>query len=154
MVGFSGATSRIAPSRQGKRQVIAYLEPSLADSALAYAYKHNKTLQEVIADAINAELARRGHPPLMSTIRQRVIRRRVRRAAIRNETNSNCSARVGKKSFSGWFYVNQVTALAAVAKAEDCTIQNLLEEGVRLLVSAPPPEEENAQRQEEPTDTK
>lgn len=132
--------SRTVPSRQGKKQVIAFLRPNQIEAAVSKAERDHQTNQEVIGQALNAVFAKYGMPPLVITAHQRIVRRNKSRAQVRNDTTGP-GCRAGRQALSGWFDLSVVTELQRFSAEVGMSVQAIVEEGVRLVTGVAPDEE-------------
>ena len=126
-----------APSREGKKQVIAFLQPLQAEAAYAKAAKDDKTNQEVIGDALNAEFAFYGKPPPVPPGHFRIVRRTQKRAEVRSESTS-ASCRSGRVAYGGWFDEEIVAKLGRHASEFSLSVQAIIEHGLELITGVGP----------------
>ena len=57
-------SEKTAPSRHGKKNISGYFAPEVHRQLRIIAAEEDKTLQEVLADALNALFQRKGRPPI------------------------------------------------------------------------------------------
>jgi hypothetical protein len=137
-------STKPAPSRLGKKQVIAFLQPAQAQAAYAKAARDDKTNQEIIGDALNAVFAHYGMPPPVQSGHSRIVRRSANRASIRTDGDGP-SCRSGRVSYGGWFDEEVVRKLARMASEHSVSVQSIIEHGLELVTGiAPAKEEEGA----------
>ena len=125
------------PSRQGKKQVIAFLWPNQAEAAYAKAARDDKTNQEVIGEALNAAFACHGLPPPVPAGHRRIVRRNSARAGVRDGCRDPL-CRTGRVSFGGWFNEDVVSKVQALASQNGIPVQALVELGLKLITGVPP----------------
>lgn len=131
---------QVPPSRQGKKQVIAFLRPNQMDAIERKKSVEHKTNQEIIGDAINAVYEQHGMPPLVKSGHHRIVRRSKGRARLREEgTGPGC--RTGRKSFGAWFDEDVVRQLNSFSSEINLPVQWILEEGVKILTGVAPQED-------------
>lgn len=133
--------NRKVPSREGKKQVIAFLRPNQIEAAISKAERDHQTNQEVIGEAINAVIAKYGLPPLVQAGHQRIVRRNKSRAQVRNDTKGP-GCRAGRQAFGGWFPVEIVADLQKFSSEVGMPVQEIIEEGIRLVTGVAPQEED------------
>lgn len=133
--------NRKASSREGKKQVIAFLRPNQIEAAIAKAERDQLTNQEIIGVAINAVLAKYGLPPLVQAGHQRIVRRNVSRAKVRDDSKGP-GCRAGRHSFGGWFDLAIVSELQKFSAEVGMPIQEIIEEGIRLVTGVAPEEQD------------
>jgi hypothetical protein len=117
----------LPPSRQGKKQVIAYVDPSLAESVREKASSEDKTNQEIIAEAINAFFMSHGREPVFLVGHYRIVRRRKGVSKVRENI---AACREGKRAVMGWFDAQSVSKVRKFAKEINLPIQEVLEVGL------------------------
>jgi hypothetical protein len=123
-----------APSRQGKKQIIGFIEPSLVDAFHAKARAEGKTNQELLGEALNAAFAKFGRRPVIETGHSRVVRRIKKRSMIRTEENAP-PCRTGRRSIGGWFDGQIHDRVTAFAAEVGLGMQAVIELGVQELLS-------------------
>lgn len=131
---FASATP---PSRQGKKQIIAFLYPNQAEAAYGKAERDGKSNQEVIGEALNAVFTSYGMPPPINSGHRRVVRRNKSRASVRNDTRGP-SCRSGRVSYGGWFDEAVVAKVHAFAAELGLSIQAIVERGLTLVTGVSP----------------
>lgn len=124
---------RIPPSRRGKKQVIAYVEPDIADAVRDKAYRESKTIQEIVAEAMNLVLERNNKEPIFATGHDRIVRRSKGIAKTRTSLNAP-RCRTGRRPIGGWFNENTVQRAVAYSDELEQPIQQLLESGLKALL--------------------
>lgn len=127
-------------SRQGKRQVIAYLMPNQIRAVRARAASNGMTNYEIIAEAVNAVYAHHGRPALFPVSHDRIFRRTRGSAKVKNPEKSP-ACRGGRQSLAGYFDKVLVEQLAAFSGEIGISIQRMIEEGVYMLTNVVPEEE-------------
>lgn len=129
------------PSRQGKKQVIAFLRPNQAQAAYDKAARDDKTNQEIIGEALNAVFAFYGMPPPVELGHRRIVRRGHAKAGLRDDTRGpNC--RAGRVSFGGWFDESVKARLQKLASEFQISEQSIIEHGLQLVTGVAPSEVE------------
>jgi hypothetical protein len=136
-----------APSRRGKRQLVVFLDPSFAGPVRARALREGKTVQEMLASGMNAILARNGYRKIFPVGHQRYLRRK-QRVAVPRKTATTTLARRGLASISGWFDTKCLDYANSAACELGLTLQELAEEGLRLLMQQQQQEEEQTAPQD------
>ena len=56
--------SKLPPSRQGKRHISGYFDPEVLRQVKIICAEDDKTVQDVLADALNAHFVNLGKPPI------------------------------------------------------------------------------------------
>ena len=56
--------SKVPPSREGKRHISGYFEPEVLRQVKIICAEEDKTVQEVLADSLNAHFVNLGKPPI------------------------------------------------------------------------------------------
>ena len=130
------------PSREGKKQIIAFLRPSQAEAAYAKAARDDKTNQEVIGEALNAAFSFYGMPPPVPSGHRRIVRRISKRAGVR-DSSKGPTCRAGRVSFGGWFDEDISAKVQKLASEFQVSVQSLIEHGLELAtgVAVNPPDE-------------
>ena len=129
--------------RQGKKQVIAYLEPNQAQAAYAKAARDSKTNQEIIGEALNAVFAFYGMPPPVPAGHRRIFRRATARALPRDEARvPRC--RANRLSYGGWFDEDVVAKIQRLAAEFHLSIQVIIEHGLEMITGVAPRKEGSA----------
>jgi hypothetical protein len=121
--------SATAPSRHGKKQVIAFLRPNQAEAAYSKAVLDDMTNQEIIGQAINAVFASKGEASPVEMGHRRIIRRGQARAGIRTDGKVP-SCRNGRIAYGGWFDKDVVDKIHAFASTLGTSVQTIIEEGL------------------------
>lgn len=62
--GETKAKGKVPPSRQGKRHISGYFEPEVLRQVKIICAEEDKTVQEVLADSLNAHFVNLGKPPI------------------------------------------------------------------------------------------
>lgn len=127
----------ISPSREGKTQVIAFLQPNQIEAAQSKATRDNKTNQEIIGEAINAVYALYGLPPVMPLGHERIVRRNKKRS-LERAPGKGAQCRNGRKSYGGWFLTEIVAQLNIFASEINLSKQSIIEKGVELITGVAP----------------
>jgi hypothetical protein len=125
-----------APSRVGKKQVVAYLDPKLSDASYRLAARNRWTIQEMIAACLNRSLEIQGAKPVFPIEHMRLIRRTDKPAAVRHK-NYEPSCRLGKKAISGWFQTEHVDYLNQRSAELMVRAQDFVEWGLRDMLGLP-----------------
>lgn len=55
---------KVPPSRRGKRHISGYFEPEVLRQVKIICAEEDKTVNQVLADALNAHFVNRGKPPI------------------------------------------------------------------------------------------
>lgn len=133
----------VPPSRRGKKQIVAYLDPALAEAAYARARTHRRTLQEVLGEAINAAYEATGRRPIVELGHMRLVRRKKGRARTRGGDIGTPPCRTGRRAVGGWFNESTANEVAAYAAEIGQSVQSLVEFGMRRITGVQPaPESE------------
>ena len=132
------------PSRQGKRQVIAFLVPEQLAAAQAKARRDELTHQEVIGEALNLVFERHGLPRMVEAGHKRIVRRNNGRARARSGVETP-SCRTGRTAFGGWFEESAVARLHRLASEQGMSVQQTVEIGIHLLTGSKAPGPDEAQ---------
>lgn len=122
----------IPPSRQGKKQMITYVSSELGDMVRKKAESEGKTLQEILAEAMNEVCKLHSHAPIMKTGHKRIVKRKQKQSQLRNVNNSP-SCRTNRKSISGWFEKEEVSKANDFSDEISIPIQKILEIGLRQI---------------------
>ncbi len=132
-------------ARAGKKQVLAYLAPEQAEAARKYARAddgNQKTLQEVVGEALNAVFRHHGMADAIISGRisghVRVVRRSTRSSALKKGEGVP-ACREGRMSLGGWFPTGEVNEVTLLAQRLGVSIQTFVEAGVRLVTGVEPP---------------
>lgn len=56
--------SKVPPSREGKRHISGYFDPEVLRQVKIICAEEDKTVQEVLADSLNAHFVNLGKPPI------------------------------------------------------------------------------------------
>jgi hypothetical protein len=123
------AKVKVAPSRQGKKQVIAFLRPDQAEAAYAKAAHDGMTNQEILGQALNAFYASKGVQSPVQMGHRRIVRRIAARAVIRTDGRVP-TCRAGKIAYGGWFDKDVVDKLHREANSWGLSVQGLIEIGI------------------------
>ncbi len=123
------------PSRIGKKQIIGYVTPDLAEAVRKYVIKHDKTNQEIVADAINAFLASYNRRALLDTGHTRIVRRKK---GVSQARKVAAICRQGKKAIGGWFDEEQVLEVHSFSKEIGLSVQKILEAGLKHITGLEP----------------
>ncbi|MGY3581362.1 hypothetical protein ACVIGB_000569 [Bradyrhizobium sp. USDA 4341] len=125
-----------APSRRGKRQLVVFLDPKFARPVRARAEKEEKTMQEMLASAMNAILAENGCREVFPAGHQRYLKRK-RKVAVPRKTDTTTLARRGLASVSGWFETKCLDYANSAACELGLSLQELAQEGLKLIMKRP-----------------
>lgn len=120
------------PSRQGKKQMITYVDLELATAVEKKAAKEGKTMQELLAEAANIVLAAHDRAPIFKPEHQRVLRRRRGRSQPRTNANAP-DCRTNKRPIGGWYEYKSVEATRAFASEIGMGRERMLEVGLRHI---------------------
>jgi len=123
---------KTAPSRAGKRQILVYLDPDVVAAAHAKARSDGKSVQELMAEAINAVYALHGLEPPIRPEHCRLVRRAAG-AKIKTEDHGVAKCRNGKQTLGGWFDKADKEAVKAFADRVGLGLQGMLDMGVRQI---------------------
>ena len=63
-VRVSKQSENLAPSRRGKKQIGGHFDPEVSRQLKIAAAKEDKTIEQVLGDALNEYFERRGIPPI------------------------------------------------------------------------------------------
>jgi hypothetical protein len=121
----------IAPSRQNKSQISAFLEPNLVQAAHKYCSAEHLTLQELIAHAINTGVAQFGKRPFLQVRRERFVNRKKSPAKIQEQLDG---IRKGKKRIAAWFENDDVTAVKTFSKEVGLRVEGLVKIGLEKIL--------------------
>jgi hypothetical protein len=125
-------SNHMPPSRQGKKQVIAFLRPNQIKAVYDKAAAEDKTNQEIIGEALNAVFEEHGMPPLIKPGHHRIVRRNRGKSRVREEgTGPGC--RAGRQSLGGWFDEDIVVKLNRFSSETNQSVQTIVERGVALI---------------------
>ena len=125
------------PSRQGKKQVIAYLRAHQVEAAYDRAAREMKTNQEVIGEALNAVYALHGRDRLVKGGHDRIVRRGRGRAREKGDDKGPI-CRAGRYSYGGWFEEAEVAFLVAFATEVNLSVQQIVETGIAMVTGVGP----------------
>lgn len=123
-----------APSRANKKQLVAHLEPSLADRVRLHCHRHDLTFQEIMAMAVNASVTRLSDGdaiPFLRVSRQRVFRRSKSPAAPRA---SGPESRKGKRRIAAFYASDDADRVRSFARERGVTLEALVAEGLRSIL--------------------
>ena len=135
-MSFSAMTGNIR-SRVGKKQVVAFLSPAQAQAARDKAYAENKTVQEILGEAINAVFAHHEMDAPFRPGHGRIVRRVKGTAAVRTRVG-NPACRSGCISVGGWFAQGEVDELTRLAARLGASNQAFVQFGMRLITGVEP----------------
>lgn len=127
----------LPPSRRGKKQLITYVEPDIADRVVELRREQGKTKQEIVADAMNAFFRAHNRTPVFPGGHQRVIERNRGLAKARAEDKA-AACRSGKFSVAGWFDPEPVRVAKAFAEELNIPLQDMLKFGILHVTGASP----------------
>lgn len=120
----------LSPSRQGKKQVIVFVDPDLFDLVTKKTDKEGKTKQEILAEGINAFFSAHDKQAPLSLGHSRIVRRRNGVAQVRD---NGPSCRQGRRPIMGWFLEKEVAAVKKFAKEVNCPLQKIGEFGLKHI---------------------
>ena len=60
----AATNAKVPPSRRGKRHISGYFHPEVLRQVKILCAEEDKTVNEVLADALNAHFVNRGKPPI------------------------------------------------------------------------------------------
>ena len=129
---------RAASSRQGKKQVIAFLHLPQAEAAYAKAARDDKSNEDVIGEAVNAVFAFYGMPPAVPPGHRRAVRRTWARAKPRDPEKAP-SCRAGRVSYGAWFDEAVVGKIQRLASEVGTSVQMIVEHGLELVTGTAAP---------------
>jgi hypothetical protein len=115
-------------------QIIAFIDEELAEKAQRLRKLMNITLQEFIAEAINASADFYGRPPLLKVSRVRIINRK-RSVAKASDSEKIAKSRNGKIRLAGWYEKRDVERVARLKGEMGINIERLVEQGIHLLLT-------------------
>ncbi|MBO9428474.1 ribbon-helix-helix domain-containing protein [Sulfitobacter sp. R18_1] len=130
--------NKLPPSRQGKQQVIAYVEPALAERVHQKAENEGKTTTEVVAEALNSYFVAEGRAPVFPLGHLRIVRRRKGVSKVRNSSNAP-ACRSGTRPVGAWFDAHLVKMATDLASETGVSKQEMLTQGLKNIVSGPTP---------------
>lgn len=122
----------IPPSRQGKKQVITYVNSEIGTAVLSKADNEGKTLQELVAEAMNKVCELHNREPIFKTGHSRIVKRKAGRAQLRTLNNAP-SCRNNKRPIGGWFEEHQVKEAVLFSEEISLPIQKILEIGLKQI---------------------
>jgi hypothetical protein len=122
----------VPPSRQGKKQMITYVDVDLVEAVEAKAAREEKTLQELLAEAANAVMLAHGRQALFKPEHQRVLRRSSGRSQARTRDNAPM-CRTDKRPIAGWYDYRAVELTAKFSKEIGMGRERMLETGLRHI---------------------
>ncbi|NDV52834.1 ribbon-helix-helix domain-containing protein [Salipiger sp. PrR003] len=117
------------PSRLGKKQIIAYVAPELAEAVERLEERDNISKQEVVARAINAVLHRHGREPILDLGHYRLVRRRKGKSKPRTSDKLPLCRR-GRRGVGGWYDYSKVARVGEFAQDVDLSVQRIVEIGL------------------------
>lgn len=120
------------PSRVNKKQIMAHLAPELVEAAHKRCAKKQLSLQEIIAEAINATVAQYGRTPFLKVGRERLVQRKKSPAKIQKLESG---VRDGKRRIGAWFDRDDVEKVKDLAKQFGLRVEGLVERGLRIVLA-------------------
>lgn len=136
-----------APSRVGRKQIIAYCDPTTVADVHALRESEGKTVQEILGEAINASFLRHGlTPPIIELGHRRVVRRtkqklskaRTDAPTIAKEGTKGGyvypSCRQGLRPLAGWFDQHVYDAVVALSARVGESIQDIVRLGISRIL--------------------
>ncbi len=126
--------NNLPPSRQGKKQIIAYVSPEIADQVRAKADKEGKTNTEVVAEAMNAVFESHGRSAVFPLGHNRIVRRHKGISKVRTTANAP-RCRAGTRPVGAWFDAHLVKMASELAAEQKTSKQDMLLQGLRQLFS-------------------
>ena len=124
----------IAPSRIGKKQVITYVDPDLAEKVRTVAHSDGKTIQEMLADAMNVVCIENNREPIFEIGHNRIVKRNKNLSKPRTQDNTLAKTRIGKKPIGGWFEMEKVQEALDFSNEIKIPMQTILESGLRKIL--------------------
>jgi hypothetical protein len=123
---------KIPPSRVNKKQVMAHLTPDLVDAAHKRCLRDNLTVQELMAEALNAIVAKYGRTPFLKVGRERLVIRKKSPAKVQKLENS---VRDGKRRIGAWFDRQDVERIKAYGQEfGNIRVEAMVEKGLRIVL--------------------
>jgi hypothetical protein len=122
---------KIPPSRINKKQVMAHLTPDLVDAAHIKCIRDSLSLQELIAEAVNAAIASYGTKPFLKVARERLVVRKKSPAKVQKLDNS---VRDGKRRIGAWFERVDVERIKEECRMKGIKIEALIDKGLRIVL--------------------
>ncbi len=123
------------PSRAGKRQVTCYVDPPLLAATKARAATRRQPLQQVLAEAINVEVVRRGLMPAITCHVHHVFVR-LDKAAKPRVRDYPC--RLGRTVIAGWYDRIEVDRLRRFSCEIGFSVQDIAHAGLLALQGSEP----------------
>lgn len=123
---------KIPPSRVNKKQVMAHLTPNLVDAAHKKCTRDNLTVQELLAESINAAIADYGRTPFLKVGRERLVIRKKSPAKVQKLEKS---VRDGKRRIGAWFERVDVEQVKDHCREFGIRIEALIEKGLRIVLA-------------------
>lgn len=123
---------KIPPSRVNKKQVMAHLTPDLVDAAHKKCTRDNLTVQELLAESINAAIANYGRTPFLKVGRERLVIRKKSPAKVQKLEKS---VRDGKRRIGAWFERVDVEQIKDHCREFGIRIEALIEKGLRIVLA-------------------
>lgn len=121
------------PSRRGKRQLMVFLDAKVAKAVRTRAVRNEKTMQEMLAEGMNAALVSYGRKAVFPVGHHRFMVRK-NAVALPRDAERTSHGRSGRASVSGWFVTEQLDYANAVACEMGITLQALAETGIRMVM--------------------
>lgn len=134
---------QVPPSRREKKQIVAHLDPALVEAVHRRRTRDGVTIQEIIAMAVNAALARFGRAPILEERRDRLVKRQKALARVQ-DADKVPRCRAGKRRLAAWFDMGAVDRVAAFSAEIGTRIEDIVEMGLREIVSEEELEEARA----------
>jgi hypothetical protein len=123
---------KIPPSRVNKKQVMAHLTPNLVDVAHKKCVRDNLTVQELLAESINAAIADYGRTPFLKVGRERLVIRKKSPAKVQKLEKS---VRDGKRRIGAWFERVDVEQIKDHCREFGSRIEALIDKGLRIVLA-------------------
>ncbi len=124
---------KIPPSRVNKKQVMAHLTPELVDAAHKRCLRDNLTVQELMAEALNAIVAKFGRTPFLRVGRERLVIRKKSPAKVQKLENS---VRDGKRRIGAWFDRQDVERIKSYGQEfGNIRVEAMVEKGLRIVLA-------------------
>lgn len=127
------------PSRQNKKQIAAFCDEALVTAVHSYTGKHQMSLQEVIAAAVNFAANEWGRKPILKVGRDRLVKRAKARAKSKTgDATPKC--RDGKARIAAWFDNDDVKKLTDFCKEVGIKKEALILLGLPKVIASGAPE--------------
>jgi dihydroxyacetone kinase len=118
-------------SREGKKQLVAYVNDDFATLVHNYAEKNDKTIQEVLAEAVNQFYLSKGNNPILPVGHIRMFHRRIGVSKIRN--SSPAKSRKGKRSIVAYYDSEKVLEVQKFSRSNKISFHEIFKQGFKML---------------------